>query len=161
MPGVAGQLVRVLSAPRPVANGTYTVRISLHPESLGTVQATVTGSDTRLSVQLVASTSDGADALRQSLPELREALSANGPQAAVTVSGGTSQGSQGSGTEQAADAFASAGQHLGQGSRQGAGNGTGTASSPAPRAAGSAPDLAGTTSHTGARAEGRLVDVHV
>lgn len=93
MPGVAGQLVRVLSAPRPLANGTYTVTVSLHPESLGTVQATVTAGDARVSVQLVATTSDGALAIRQSLPELHEALAAGGQPTTVTVSGGGAQGS--------------------------------------------------------------------
>lgn len=161
MPGVAGQLVRVLAAPRPMANGTYTVRISLHPESLGTVQATVTGGSTRLSVQLVATTNDGAEALRQSLPELREALSATGPQATVTVSGGGSQGSAGAGTGQTSDAFGSGAQHLGQDSRQGPGGGTGPTSSSPSAVPIAAPDLATATSLSGTRAEGRLLDVHV
>lgn len=160
MPGVAGQLVRVLSAPRPLANGTYTVTVSLHPESLGTVQATVTGSDSRLSVQLVAATSDGAAALRQSLPELREALSANGQQAIVTLSGG---GSQGSGTGSLADGTPGGGQSPGGG---GARQGGGSTAVPAPAAA--ATDSGATTvtvppgsaGGTGTRG-GRLLDVHV
>jgi flagellar hook-length control protein FliK len=88
MPGVAGQLVQVLSAPRPAPGGSYTVTIALRPEALGEVHATVTANQDQVSVRLVAGTSDGADAIRRSLPELHEALAAEGRRAAVSVSGG-------------------------------------------------------------------------
>jgi flagellar hook-length control protein FliK len=92
VPGVAGQLVDVLSPPRPTAGGTYTVTIALHPDELGEVRATVTAGDDQVTVRLVASTGDGDDALRQALPQLHAGLSAGGQRTTVTV-GGRGQGS--------------------------------------------------------------------
>ncbi len=85
LPGVAGQLVDVLSTPRQGADGSFMVTIALHPASLGAVRATVAASENRVSVQLVPSTAEGADALRLVLPDLRSALSSNGQQVQVTV----------------------------------------------------------------------------
>ncbi|MGH9048049.1 MAG: flagellar hook-length control protein FliK, partial [Acidimicrobiales bacterium] len=87
MPGVAGQLVSVLSPPRPTANGTYTVTVSLHPESLGEVQATVTAGHDQVSVRLVAINPTGAAAIQQALPQLQEALSTAGQRTSITLAG--------------------------------------------------------------------------
>ncbi|MGH9082042.1 MAG: flagellar hook-length control protein FliK [Acidimicrobiales bacterium] len=92
MPGVAGQLVRVLSAPRPTPGGTYTVTVSLRPESLGAVTATVTAGQGQVSVRLLATTTDGADAIRVALPQLHQALSAEGQRATVSLAPGGSAG---------------------------------------------------------------------
>jgi flagellar hook-length control protein FliK len=78
MPGVAGQLVDVLSPPRATAGGTYTVTIALHPEELGEVRATVTAGEDQVTVRLVAATGDGDDALRQALSQLHADLSVGG-----------------------------------------------------------------------------------
>lgn len=90
MPGVVGQLVNVLSPPRPTANVTYTVTVSLRPESLGEVQATVTAGQNQVAVRLVATTPSGAAAIQQALPQLHEALSTGGQRASVTLSGSNS-----------------------------------------------------------------------
>jgi flagellar hook-length control protein FliK len=87
MPGVAGQLVDVLSPPRPTAGGTYTVTIALHPEELGEVRATVTAGEDQVTVRLVAATGDGDDALRQALSQLHADLSIGGQRTTVTVGG--------------------------------------------------------------------------
>ena len=104
LPGVAGQLVRVLSAPRQVADGGFTVTVALHPSSLGTVRATVVAGPDRVSVQLAPTTAEGADALRIALPDLKSALSSSGQQVQVTLSessapasGGLASGPQGGG----------------------------------------------------------------
>ncbi|MGH9109122.1 MAG: flagellar hook-length control protein FliK, partial [Acidimicrobiales bacterium] len=106
VPGVAGQLVSVLSAPRPTANGTYSVSVALHPESLGTVQATVTAGQDQVTVRLVAATNAGSDAIRSALPQLHEALAASGQRASVSLAGGGaggghSIGQQGAGQQSA------------------------------------------------------------
>ena len=85
LPGVAGQLVDVLSAPRQGADGSFVVTVALHPAALGAVRATVIAKGSQVSVQLVPSTAEGADALRLALPDLRSALSSNGQQVQVTV----------------------------------------------------------------------------
>jgi hypothetical protein len=87
MPGVAGQLVDVLSPPRPTAGGTYTVTIALHPDELGEVRATVTAGEDQVTVRLVAATGDGDDALRQALSQLHADLSIGGQRTTVTVGG--------------------------------------------------------------------------
>lgn len=157
---MAGQLVRVLSAPRPLANGTYTVTVSLHPESLGTVQATVTASDARVSVQLVATTSDGALAIRQSLPELHEALAAGGQPATVTVSGGGSQGSGVGG--RAGGTLPGPGQDPSSGNGGAGHHGGDRTPSQAPaRPSLVPPDGVSVPRPAGPTGGGRLVDVHV
>lgn len=167
LPGVTSQLVRVLSPPRPVATGTYTLKVSLHPESLGAVQATVTAGDARLSVHLVASTSDGELAIRQGLSELHEALSSGGQQATVTVSGG---GSSGAGSSGGGPGQRPAGTFTGAGTYGGGTDGSGRRGAPAPRE-GVRP-LGGADRVTsgaiaqpvpvhGGRSVERLVDVHV
>ncbi|MGC8470699.1 MAG: flagellar hook-length control protein FliK [Acidimicrobiales bacterium] len=85
LPGVAGQLVDVLSAPRQGADGSFVVTVALHPAALGAVRATVIANESQVSVQLVPSTAEGAAALRLALPDLRSALSSNGQQVQVTV----------------------------------------------------------------------------
>gem|GEM_PF-4395281 len=87
MPGVAGQLVKVLAAPRPTGQGTYTVTIALHPDELGEVRATVTAGEDQVMVRLMASTGDGDEALRQALPQLHAGLSTGGQRTSVTVGG--------------------------------------------------------------------------
>lgn len=90
LPGVAGQLLSVLSPPRPAANGAYTVTVSLRPESLGEVQATVTAGQDQVAVRLVASTPSGAAAIQQALPQLHEALSQGIQRATVSLAGANS-----------------------------------------------------------------------
>lgn len=164
LPGVTSQLVRVLSPPRPVATGTYTVKVSLHPQSLGVVHATVTAGDARLAVHLTAGTSSGELAIRQSLAELHEALSSGGQQATVTVSGGHTPGS-GPG-QRHSGAFTATGMHGGAG---GGGRQHGAPPRQGTRLLGAA-DRAGSGVPTGTprptRPNGRqpgdrLVDVHV
>ena len=95
LPGVAGQLVRVLAAPQPLADGSTTVTVTLDPPSLGMVKATVVAGTDHLAVQLVTSTAAGAEALRIGLPELKNALSSSGQQVQVTVTDGSPSTSDG------------------------------------------------------------------
>jgi len=95
LPGVAGQLVRVLSAPQPLADGSTTVTIALDPPSLGLVKATVVAGADQLSVHLVTTTALGAEALRLALPDLQSVLSAGGHQVHLTVSDGSASTSEG------------------------------------------------------------------
>lgn len=159
MPGVAGQLVQVLSPPRLLANGTYTVTVTLHPESLGTVQATVIASDARLSVQLVASTNDAADAIRQGLSELHEALSSGGQPATVTVSGGGAQG--GNTGARAGGAPFTPGQFSGHGDARPQGDSPADGGLPRPASAVPLVQASPGQPAKGGRGEGRLLDVHV
>ena len=85
MPGVAAQLVRVISVPRVTAEGTYTVQVVLHPVELGEVSARITARESGLSVHLVAASDLGTEALQRALPELRTALSAFGTKTTVTL----------------------------------------------------------------------------
>lgn len=161
LPGVTSQLVRVLSPPRPVATGTYTLRVSLHPEALGTVQATVTASDARLAVHLVASTSDGELAIRQSLADLHEALSSDGQQTSVTVSGGGSPGTGSAGGghgQRPAGAFTSAGMYAGT---SGSGHHDTTVPEQPARPVDPVESLGPRDVGAGRPEGGRLVDVHV
>ncbi len=95
LPGVAGQLVRVLSTPQPLPDGSTTVTVALDPPSLGVVKATVVAGADRLSVQLVTTTAAGAEALRLALGDLKSVLSTSGQQVQVTVSDGSSSTSGG------------------------------------------------------------------
>lgn len=172
MPGVAGQLIQVLSAPRPVANGNYTVTVALHPESLGTVQATVIAGEQQVAVHLVASTGTGADALRLALPALHEALAASGQQATVSVAAGgpgTGSGTEHSLGQQAAWTSADGhGAQSGQGAQGGPGGQGGRAGGPASgagpgRAAAGVPGRRGSAGPqaTVRPDDARLVDVRV
>jgi len=95
LPGVAGQLVRVLTPQQSLADGSSTVTVALDPPSLGLVKATVVAGVDRLSVQLVTTTAAGAEALRLALPDLKSALVASGQQVQVTVSDGSASTSEG------------------------------------------------------------------
>ena len=101
LPGVAGELVRVLSAPRPLTDGSFTVTVALHPASLGQVRATVVTGPDQISVQLTPATAEGADALRLALGDLRSALSASGQQVQVTLSEGPAPAANGGGLSSA------------------------------------------------------------
>gem|GEM_PF-4593211 len=124
LPGVAGQLLRVIAAPRPVGDGSYTVTVDLHPPSLGSVRATVVAGAGQVSVQLVPSTPEGASALRLALPELQSSLSANGQQAQVTL-GAVSAGAAAAGGGSPGGASASGGGASGAGSQSGSQPGSG------------------------------------
>ena len=104
LPGVAGQLVRVLAGPQPLADGSTTVTVALDPPSLGVLKATVVAGADHLSVQLVTTTAAGAEALRIALPDLKSVLSSSGHEVQVSVSdssastsGGLSAAPQGGG----------------------------------------------------------------
>lgn len=154
MPGVAGQLVRVLSAPRPLADGSYEVTVALHPESLGTVQATVSASETQLTVRLVAATAEGSAALRQALPELHEALGAGGHRTSVTIgdtgSGASGQSSQGAANRQGMTTQTQRTTHPAS-----------QDSSPSPHTTAQVPVSSLLSGISGEGTTGRLIDVHV
>lgn len=103
LPGVASQIVSVLSPLRTAPTGTQTVTIVLHPAELGDVRATVIVNNDQVTVRLVASTPEGTSALRSALPDLRSGLSADGQRSTVVLgdpgasSFGTGQGGPGSG----------------------------------------------------------------
>lgn len=95
LPGVAGQLLEVLSAPRPLPGGSTTLTIALHPPFLGAVEAKVVTTATHVTVQLSTRTPEAESVLRAALPELRASLSSNGQQASVSL-GDSGQSTTGS-----------------------------------------------------------------
>jgi flagellar hook-length control protein FliK len=72
------------------------VTIVLHPAELGDVRATVTVNGDQTTVRLVATTAQGAAALKASLGDLQSGLGQNGQRSAVLL--GDSSGSSGSKT---------------------------------------------------------------
>lgn len=85
LPGVASQLVSVLSPLRTGPGGTQSVTVLLHPAELGDVRATVTVSGDQVTVRLLASTTEGASALRSALPDLHSGLSQDGQRSTVLL----------------------------------------------------------------------------
>jgi flagellar hook-length control protein FliK len=73
-PEVSDQLLTVLAPLRSGDDGTHTVTLSLQPEGLGTVQATVTFDGQQISVDLWADAASGHAALNQSLGQLHAQL---------------------------------------------------------------------------------------
>ncbi|MHB1776966.1 MAG: flagellar hook-length control protein FliK [Acidimicrobiales bacterium] len=94
-PGVASQLVSVLSPLRALPGGGQAVTIGLHPEALGEVRATIVTVADQVTVRLEASTDAGREALRQALPDLGQHLSSNGQKAAVVLADGKPGGGPG------------------------------------------------------------------
>ncbi|HUY30729.1 MAG TPA: flagellar hook-length control protein FliK [Acidimicrobiales bacterium] len=103
LPGVASQIVSVLSPLRTTPAGAQSVTILLHPAELGDVRATVTISADQVTVRLVATTSAGSDALRAALPELQSGLAHDG-QSATVVLGDPGSGTSWSGSHDPHDA---------------------------------------------------------
>ncbi|MGH9102652.1 MAG: flagellar hook-length control protein FliK [Acidimicrobiales bacterium] len=79
VPGLGAQLVTVLSPLRAAPDGTQQLTIALSPAGLGQVQVHLEATGDAVSVRLWASTASGHEALRQSLPELRQQLSGGAP----------------------------------------------------------------------------------
>ena len=97
--GVAGQLLAVLGPLRTSPAGAKSLTLLLHPAELGEVRATLSVADGQVSVRLVASTADGAAALRAALPDLRSGLgSAAGPAVVVLSGAGSGAASPGPGS---------------------------------------------------------------
>jgi flagellar hook-length control protein FliK len=95
----AEQLVRVLTPLTTGPDGQQQVSLSLQPEGLGIVKATVTVTGSHVSVQLSADNPATRDLLRQSLSELRSQLSGNGSSSSsVELSDGRGQHHGGDGT---------------------------------------------------------------
>jgi hypothetical protein len=85
IPGVASQLVSVVSPLRSGVDGTQTLTVALHPADLGDVRVTVTTTDQNVVVRMSAASDAGRDALRQNLPQLQQQLSSDGQQATVVL----------------------------------------------------------------------------
>ena len=94
LPGVASQLLKVISPFRQAPNGSQRVSISLHPTELGEVHVSVTIFNGETSVRLVASTPEGAAAIRSSMGDLESQLASNGQRAHVTFESGFLSGGQ-------------------------------------------------------------------
>jgi flagellar hook-length control protein FliK len=97
LPGVASQLVTMLSPLRALPGGGQVVTIGLHPQELGVVRATIVASADQVTVRLDAATDAGRQALRQALPELGQHLSSTGQRAVVVLAddrGGGRSGGQ-------------------------------------------------------------------
>jgi hypothetical protein len=73
-PEVSDQVLTVLAPLRTGDDGTHTVTLSLQPEGLGNVQATVTVGGQQVSVSLWADAATGHTALNQSLSQLHAQL---------------------------------------------------------------------------------------
>lgn len=74
-PGLAGQLLSVLSPLQSAPGGSASVVLRLFPAGLGSIRATVATTPGAVSVSLVADTQAGHDALAASLAQLHEMLS--------------------------------------------------------------------------------------
>jgi hypothetical protein len=85
LPGVASQLVSVVSPLRAGADGTRSISVALHPAELGDVRVAVTTTDETVVVRLAAATEAGHDALRQSLPDLQQHLSGDAARTTVVL----------------------------------------------------------------------------
>ncbi len=81
---VPDQVVSVLSPLVSSGDGFHTVTLGLHPEGLGTVEATVSLDGGQVLVSLWAASENGHAALAQALPQLHQQLSA-GADHAVSV----------------------------------------------------------------------------
>jgi hypothetical protein len=88
LPGVASQLLSVLSPLRSSVVGTQVLSVVLHPEHLGDVRATVASNGDQVVIRLVASTSQGSAALRAALPDLREHLGDSSARTVVFLADG-------------------------------------------------------------------------
>ncbi|HYA69641.1 MAG TPA: flagellar hook-length control protein FliK [Acidimicrobiales bacterium] len=73
----------MLAPLRASPDGVHQITLALEPEGLGSVRATVTVGNDHVAVQLSADNADGREALRQSLPQLRQSL--QGDSAASTT----------------------------------------------------------------------------
>ncbi len=85
MPGVASQLVSVISPLRVSSDGTRSLTVALHPGDLGDVRVTVTTTDQGVVVRMSAASDAGHDALRQNLPQLQQQLTSHGQRATVVL----------------------------------------------------------------------------
>lgn len=94
LPGVASQLLNVISPLRQTPAGGQTLTIALHPAGLGEVRVSLTVSEGQTTVRLIASTPEGANAIRGSLGSLESGLSDGRQQAHVFL------GNELSGSEQ-------------------------------------------------------------
>ena len=121
LPGVASQLLSVLTPLRAAATGTQSVTILLHPETLGDVRATVTSNAQGVLVRLAASTPEGTAALRSALGDLHSGLSDSAQNAVVLLSDGGSGERHGHSPQHAApESFAPASAGVLSGPRQAA-----------------------------------------
>ena len=94
LPGVASQLLTVLTPLRTTAGGTQSITIALHPEGLGDVRATMAINDGQLVLRLSASTPEGSAALRAALPELHNGFDSAAQAPRIVLSDGSGGGSQ-------------------------------------------------------------------
>ncbi len=85
VPSPAAQVVTVVTPLRATADGTYQLSLALHPEGLGTVQATVTVAGASLAVHLATDNPEAHQALSATLPQLRDQLAAGGGQVSVSL----------------------------------------------------------------------------
>lgn len=94
-PAVPAAHVQVLHAVSPLLHapdGSYSLELQLHPRELGLVHVTVEMRHGELSIHLHAADAGAGDLLRDSLPDLREQLEAQGLRTAGLDVGSGSQG---------------------------------------------------------------------
>lgn len=91
--GFAAQLARPVLTLASAGMGAHTITVAVNPENLGpvTVQAHISSAGVR--VELFATNSDGRDALRQILPDLKRDLAGTGLNATLDLSSGGQPGS--------------------------------------------------------------------
>jgi flagellar hook-length control protein FliK len=94
LPGVASQLLTILSPLRSSPNGSHTLTVALQPDGLGEVKAQVTSVANQLVIRLTTESSAAETVVRNVLPELRNNLSEFGQQTTVLLNdaGGTFSG---------------------------------------------------------------------
>jgi flagellar hook-length control protein FliK len=104
LPGVTSQLLSVIAPLRQTPAGGQTLTIALHPAGLGEVRVSMTVTDGQTTVRLIASTPEGANAIRGSLGSLESGLSDGRQQAHVFLGNELSgSGQQNSNADQAGD----------------------------------------------------------
>lgn len=94
LPGVASQLLQVISPFRQGPNGSQSVTVSLHPMELGEVHVSLTVLNGETSVRLIASTPEGAAAIRSALGDLESQLITSGQRVHVTFDASNLSGGQ-------------------------------------------------------------------
>ncbi|QOD05757.1 flagellar hook-length control protein FliK [Pseudarthrobacter sp. BIM B-2242] len=95
--GYTAQLARPLFTIAAAGPGQHTITVEVNPQNLGPVTVQAHSGADGIRIEMFAATSDGRDALRQALPELKKDLAGAGINASLDLSSsgqGTPQGGQ-------------------------------------------------------------------
>lgn len=93
--GYTAQLARPLFTVATAGPGQHTMTVEVNPQNLGPVTLQAHSSADGIRIEMFAATSDGRDALRQALPELKRDLAGAGISASLDLSSGGQGSAQG------------------------------------------------------------------